>query len=353
MFLALALTTLLSADEPAADPEALTAADESVVHSEQQREDDRVVRIGATALGGALGIAMPLLLGWAWMSANGRCTFSCDVPMGVMSSFLPLTAALGLALPHDLRGGRAGVGFGLAGMLAGYITATGALAIGSVLSNTRWTATAPLPGAGLAAALSLVGAVAALELRHSELEAGAAEWKVGRAFAEGAVFWLPAVVSEGLFVLGSFSVSNVGGGALSVVLLAAGSAATLGLATAAAWGTHRALDGRGSFWSAMVGALASSSVASLFLAIHAVGPPDGGLSGSRGGTTMIIPLAAFTALIAVVGPSAGLEWSSARATGPRLEPSENESRKSFTDHLQLQAGFTPRGDATFGLSGSF
>src|SRR5690242_5149036 len=99
MFLALALATLLSAEEPA-DPEALTVADEAMIHAEQQRENERVVRVGATALGGALGIAVPLLVGWGWMLSNGPCMFSCDVPMGVMSSFLPFTGALGLAVPH-------------------------------------------------------------------------------------------------------------------------------------------------------------------------------------------------------------------------------------------------------------
>src|SRR5205814_6055328 len=112
----------------------------------------------------------------------------CDLPFGATIGFIPLTAGAGLAVPHTLMGGRAGIGFGLAGGLAGYMTATSALGLLSLFQkgnrtlNTDWPSTAPGAGTGLIATLSLAGAGCALELPQPELEACARAWSLLRSF---------------------------------------------------------------------------------------------------------------------------------------------------------------------------
>lgn len=368
MLLALALAAVLSAEADAAEAEVPDALKPREVEpapellADPAEENERVARIGATALGGALGIAVPLLVGWGWKEANGPCMpmffGGCpDTPMGVMSSFIPFTAAVGLGVAHTLRGGKAGIGFGLGGALSGYMVSTGALGLVSALSGTEWAKSAPGPGAGFIVALSLVGAVAALEARHSELQAGAKPWLLGRSLAAGAAFWLPATLVEFLLTLGSVSLAYGNSGAASALLLLIGTVANLGLAAAAGAGAHRALDGKGTYWSALVGTLASSTIAALFLTIHAHAPPRGGVygGGGTGSSSVLIPVTAIAVAIAAVGPSVALEWSSsvASAADPAVVPPPDDDESIIGKGLQVSAGFGPNGSASLGLSGSF
>ncbi|MBK7857024.1 MAG: hypothetical protein IPJ65_00110 [Archangiaceae bacterium] len=338
--------------EPPAPP---APADEAQVTLERE-EHQRVVRIGATALGGAVGIALPLVIGYGWRQAQGPCTFTCDAPLAVMAGFVPLTLGLGLGVGHTVTHGRAGVGFGLAGALAGYTFSSGLLAMVSVATNTQWTTnSAAAGGFGFLAAMSLLGGVGAMELRHSELLAGAQPWPAGRAFAEGFAMWIPAGLTElatvWLLVSGVF-----GQGPIGYFGIALGSLLSLGGGSAVAWGVHRAMHGKGSYWSAVLGTLASAALAGLFLMPHFVGPPIGGLS-AGGGTTFIVTIPLLASIIATMGTSAGLEWSSALNSGARdptrLDVDSERDAGDGTPLPSLQAGFTPNGGFSLGFSGRF
>lgn len=379
MLLALALSTLLAAEEPMSPPPALEPPREAPVEpaveppveppplpappaatdvpqvepvSDEAETNQTLIRIGTTALGGAVGIAMPMLLGWGFQLTQAPCgmfMFGCmrDGPISGAAMFLPATVAIGLHVGHSVRGGRAGVGFGLAGGLGGYMVSVAALGLVSLSSGRDWTRTIPGAGAGIIAATSLLGSVAAMELRHTALGAGAKEWKIGRALATGAIFTVPFVVLEGLIILIGTSSRDI----TNVIVPVFGTLANLLASSLAAWGVHRAMDGRGSFFATIAGALISCSIAAGFLALHFHAPPDRGVGPSApiGNTSWaMVPVFTFASLIAAVGAPVALEWTDANA---RPAPTEPEP-PGFGDNLQLTGGFGP-GGGTIGLAGTF
>ncbi len=343
MPLALALAVVLAADQ---EPEVSADA-----------EDARVWRIGATLLGGGLGLAVPLLTGVGIESAYAPCTlspgFGCQRDRGqaITAAFVPISAGVGLGLGHSLVGGRAGAGFGLAGGLAGYLTAAMALGLVSLAGGRDWATSYPAAGAGMLAAFTLVGAVGAMELRHSELVAGAQEWHLGRGVATGGIYLLAlaptTALTAFLTVLFAFTSS---GDAVALTLTAGALIGVLG-GSAAAWGIHRALGGRGGYAGALLGALASASIAALFLAVHAHAPPAGGLYSGPSSSQLIYPMVIFAGLIGVAGPAIGLEWSSA-LHGPEPQDEQPRSRPDDEVQVRLQGGLLP-GGATVGFGGTF
>lgn len=360
MLLGLVVSAVLAADAlteappPAVAPAVEPAEDPEVV---ERLSQERFVRIAGTLAGGAAGIALPMLGGFAGQLTQGPCpspSFSgctTDGPIAVATSFMPITYALGLAIPHHLLGGRAGFGFGLAGATAGYMATTSLLGLVSLSGNKDWMKSIPVPGGALIAAFSLIGGVAAMELRHDALTSGAKPWALGRGIAEGAAFWLPAVLVELGLVFGLEGLNRTGAFQWVPVLYVLGTVANFSAAALGAWGAHRALDGKGSYWTALVGGLASSLVALGFFAIHVHGPPANGVTGRNFSPShMAIPIVIFSALIAAVGPSVGLEWSNARA--PDLD--EKKPLPGLDDlQVNLNGGFSPGGGFSFGLSGSF
>lgn len=350
MLLALALTTLLAAEEPALapPPPAEPVSDEAEVNQ-------TLLRLGATALGGAAGVALPMLVGWGVQSQQAPCVmfmFGCmrDGPMAGAAMFLPATVAVGLGVGHSVRGGRAGIGFGLAGGLSGYMISVAMLGLVSVASSRDWTKTFPGAGAGIIAATSLVGSVAAMELRHAALGSGAKEWRLGRSLATGAAFTIPFVLLEALVIWAGTSSFNT---ALNVSVPVIGTVANLALSSLAAWGVHRAMDGRGSYFATVAGALISCSIAAGFFALHFHAPPAGGLASSGpGGSSSwaMVPVFTFASLIAAVGAPVALEWTSANAPQPASE--EDDEAPGLGDNLQVQGGFGP-GGGSIGLAGTF
>jgi hypothetical protein len=356
MVLALALCAALAAegDAPVAPLELRpparfepppTEPAERAPPQDQLDEERMVKRIGLTIGGGAVGLALPLLIGWQ-IDKNQTCRmFSpCDVATSGFVSLLPLTIGLGLELPHWLMGGKAGVGFGLAGALAGYMTAGIVLAFIS-LGGNEWARRAPIAGAGLMTGLGLFGAVGAMELRHDALNRGyGKEWPLGRMFAEGAVTWLPmalveaAVVTVGSAMACCSSESTIVASTVMIV----GTLANLAGGSFAGWGVHKAMGGHGRWWAGAVGALISASVAGLFVGIHAHAPPQGGIFGGR--TVTSIPVVAIASLMAVTGSSVALEWTNEAPA--KTDEDEDDIR------VRASAGVV-NGGGVIGLSGSF
>ncbi len=338
MLLALALASVLAAEEPQAAVE------------EEELDSTRFKRVGFTALGGALGIAAPMLLAWGFEASQPRPCLTCppaarDPAWAVGIGALPFTMGLGFGLGHGLTGGRSGVGFGFAGALTGYTLAGGLLALSSIAAAPRdWTQAYPEAGAGLLAAFSLIGGVLGMELRHSELVAGAKEWSFWRGLGSGAVYVVPFALAEvGLIAL----VSGLRDNTASIALMTVGTAANVFLSCAAAWGVNRAFNGRGQLWAAVVGALASGSLGLAFVAIHAHGPPQGGIFSGFSPSLTVIPILSFGAIIAALGPAVGLEWSGAR------DPEQPATRQTASDrNWQVQLGLTP-GGGSLGIAGRF
>jgi hypothetical protein len=309
--------------------------------AEPDIESDRLNRIGVTLAGGAAGIALPLLVGFAIQATEAPCPVfaTCDGAVSAASLFLPATAGIGLGLSHALLKGRAGAGFGLAGALGGYGSGLMMLAIATA-AGSRIVSTSPVATGGMLSLLSLVGAVVALELRHHGLENGYAKtWHPWRMVVTSLVNGIGAgLPSIGIIAFGliGFAFGSVGIGAAILGVL--GSIDVV-LGSLAAWGVHRAMDGGGKFWSALVGNLISTTLATLMFVGHLGGPPAGGVS-TR--TWAIVPVGGLAALIFSVGPAIGLEWTNTSAA-----PNEESS-------LRLQPGFavTP-GGGLLTLGGAF
>lgn len=358
MVLALVVGTMLLA-EPAPEPveaapsdAVLAPAVEAPPSPVEPLERRRLWRVTATLLGGAVGVAAPLFVADAISRHAAPCpmfTFCQPPEWPIAVGLVPLTAGLGLSVPYKLMDGEAGIGFGLGGAIAGYMTALAFMGATSWAAGTPWALGNTVAGAGFATALGLAGAVIGFEWRHSLLAEGAREWRLGRLLASGAAFWLPGgLVELGIVVL-AITVSYNNAGSLAAICLFGSLTNAFG-ASLFGWAAHRGLGGKAPFWVAGLGALAGVAVGSAFIALHAHGPPSGGVF--TGGTQTGIPIALIGVLVGLAGPPAALEW--ANALEEETDVLEPPQEPSPLEKLQVQLGVTPlQGGAALGFNGRF
>jgi hypothetical protein len=316
-----------SAQEPPSDPD-----QPQPVSAESEQEDTFIRRAGFTLLGEVLGAGLPMLAGYGLEVSGppfgcGFRGFCSDDWLAVAAFALPVTAQLGGSLGHTLAGGRAGPGFGLAGMIAGYVLGLSFLGFVSMAMGREWSQGAPAAGAGILGVLGAAGGVVGMELRHRALLDGSRSWSAGRIALSTLAYVGPFL---GLSVLLAFGVSGLGFGTpteVTATITIAGLAAASVISCVGAWAVHRAMGGVGKFWVALSGALVGAAVGALFFFSHLWSPVTTQLwHGSD--SVLFVPIGTVTGGIAAAGPVVALEWYHAR-NAPPDEEQPKEQQVSF------------------------
>jgi hypothetical protein len=337
-------------DSPAAAPELPAAAPElpaaSPPSAESEQDSAIIRRAGFTPLGEVIGAGLPMLVGGAFFNKASCNMFSgCDdTSLAVASSALPVLAQTGGSIGHYLGGGRAGPGFGLAGMLAGYVLGLTFLSFVSLAMGREWSQGAPAAGAGILGVLGAAGGVAGMELRHRALLDGSRSWNTGRIVLTTLAFMGPVIgLSLGLGFLASwYFISS--DSVLLAATLTVGFAATALVSSLAGWAAHRAMGGVGRFPVALLGSMVGLAAAALFFFSHFWSPVTPQLWHGQDGV-MFVPIGGITAGIAAAGPAVALEWYHARTAPPEEGP------KPAQQEQQLSLGISPTkgGGAMVGL----
>ena len=280
-------------------------------------DDARVKRFlgalagGVVGLGGAMAL-MPLGDGGCF---GGPCV---SFVHGLVGIFAPLLSLGGAWLGYELMGGDGGLFTPAIALPPAILIALGLLSIAGAQDAT--SAISLMPFLIASGAFLVGGSALALDLRSRQLEGlgAAASW--GKAGAgRVAVTTLVTMLSVAGAVAFSALLYALGGyGALSAVFVVAGAAAGTFGAAAAAWGVHRAMDGRGSF-GATLGAFGLGWLAVLGgTGLYALS--QGGFSRfsplrSTSGTILFVELVAASAVFL---PVLALEWSHTNAVEASL-----------------------------------
>lgn len=281
-------------------------------------EDARVKRFLGALAGGVVGLggSMALMpLGDASGCFGGPCV---SFVHGLVGVFAPLLSLGGAWLGYEIMGGDGGLFTPAIALPPAILIALGLLSIAGAQDAT--TALSLMPFLIASGAFLVGGSALALDLRSRQLEGlgAAASWGkagAGRVAVTSLVTMLSvagAVAFSGLlYALGGY-------GALSAVFVVAGAAAGTFGAAAAAWGVHRAMEGRGSF-GATLGAFGIGWLAVLGgTGLYALS--QGGFSTfsplrSTSGTILFVELVAASAVFL---PVLALEWSHTNAVEASL-----------------------------------
>ena len=274
-------------------------------------DDVRVKRFLGALSGGVVGLGASLAL--MPLGDSGCFSGPCvSFLHGLVGTFAPLLALGGAWLGFELMGGDGGL---LTPSIALAPALLVALALSSVARDTNAnTALALMPYLITSGVFLAGGAALALDLRARQVSSlgGASGWATaspGRVAVTTLVAALAgtgaALVSALLFSLGNYT-------AIGPILLVVGAATgTLGTA-AAAWGVHRAMNGRGSFLSALGGLglawVVTFGGAGLF-ALSQGGFSFSPIRSVAGG----LLLAELGVACAVLVPTLALEWSHTNA----------------------------------------
>ncbi len=278
-------------------------------------------RIIGSFLGGAAGVGLPLLTGHLLDRSACRTGSPCsDLGISLGASVGVGLLGFGAWFPYAQWGGKAGPGFGLAGALVGY--STGLLLLGALSAaiQTPWAEALPMPGVGLLLTGAVVGATLGLRLRDTVLDRGAVPWSGVRLLATGgALLGTTATFAIGLTYL--FDALSRAGEPLALI----GSAVLLvplavTLAIVATVGVHRALSGKGRWWTVLAGLASGWGAAAIFLGINALIPVSGAISRGLANNGISLWLFGVAAAIWAAFPIVGLEWSSALNSRPSLSP---------------------------------
>ncbi|MBX7114963.1 MAG: hypothetical protein K1X64_11605 [Myxococcaceae bacterium] len=284
-------------------------------------DDTYAPRIIGSFLGGAVSLGLPLLTGYLLDRDDCRPGRSCS-ELGVS-----LGASVGVGLlgfgawfPYSQWGGKAGPGFGLAGALAGYSAGLLLLGAFSAAIQAPWAQALPAQGVGLLLTGAVVGATLGLRLRDAVLDRGAVPWSAGRLLATtGALLGTSATFVIGLaYLFDALSRSReplaLVGSALVLVPLA------VTLSIVATMGVHRAMGGKGRWWTVLTGLAAGFGAAAIFVGINALSPVSSTVSRGLANNATSFLIGGIAAAIWAAFPIVALEWSSALNSRPSLSP---------------------------------
>lgn len=301
-------------DRPAARASSPKLSFDALPEPPKASDDARVKRFLGALAGGVVGLgaSMALMpLGDNTGCFGGPCVSALQGFLGILA---PLLTVGGAWLGYEVLGGDGGLVTPVLALPPAILLALGLLSVAGAQDAS--TAVALLPMLVASGAFLVGGAAFSLDLRSRQLErlGAAASW--GRAGAgRVAVTALVTMLAVGgaagmsalLFALGQYS-------ALGFVLVLAGASAGTLAAAAAAWGVHRALDGRGTFGAALLGLGIGWATTFLGVALYALS--QGGFSTTfsplrnTSGTILFVELVAASAVFL---PVLALEWSHTNA----------------------------------------
>ena len=280
-------------------------------------DDARVKRFLGAFTGGVVGLGASLALmplGDSLGCFGGSCVSFLH---GLVGTFAPLLALGGAWLGFEIMGGDGGLLTPALALAPAFLLA---LALLSVARDMDAQSTLSMMPYVIASGVFLAGGAAlALDLRARQVSAlgGAAGWgkaSPGRVAVTALITALTGTATGFLTALavslGSFSAL---GPILGILVAATG---TVGVA-AAAWGVHRAMNGRGSFLSALTGLGIGWAVALAGVGLYAAS--QGGISfnpvRSTAGIVMLVELGVAAA---VFSPVLAMEWSHTSAVEASL-----------------------------------
>lgn len=282
----------------------------------ESSDDARVKRFIGAFTGGVVGFGATMAL----MPLLGGCAGVCVGPFQViLGGLAPLLAAGGAWLGFELMGGDGGLMTPVFAVGPALLMSLGLLAISNEAGANSVIQLMPyLISAGVFLA---GGAALVLDARARQFEnlGAAASWgkatpgRVGLTVLVSTLTGLAAVVASGaLFIAGSYGPAGIAMMLSSAVVGAFG-------ATAAAWGVHRRMNGRGSLLAALGGMGLAIAVSGAGLGLFAVatGGTSAFFSPLRGpaALTLVASLAAGSAMFF---PMMALEWSHTNAVEASL-----------------------------------
>lgn len=306
----------------AATPETTTALPtfDALPAAPSSSDDARVKQFLGAFIGGAIGIGAGLAL--APIGDGGCFTgFSCfNFGHAVSISAGILLGATGAWVGHRLMGGTAGFGATWLGVMPGLLVGAATFAVMNAMGAQ--TVVDLLPAIIASGVMLAGGSALALHLRSTQLDAlgSAAPWSEasGSRFALETLVHVLALSGSTALTVASTALLIYSGaaGVVGVGLIGGG----LALATAATtFAVHRAMGGRGSFGSAVLGFLVAASVIGTTVATFAL---SGALSGfgssaavSGAGITMMV---VGSAAVGLFVPTAALEWSHSERSASAL-----------------------------------
>jgi hypothetical protein len=287
----------------------------------QITDDARVKRFLGALTGGVVGLGASLALmplGDSVGCFGGPCV---SFVHGLLGTFAPLLALGGAWLGFEIMGGDGGLLTPSVALGPAILIALALLGVAEQMDAQSSLAMMPYL---IASGMFLAGGAAlALDLRARHLNSlgGARTWAMAPPGRVAITALVTALTSVGTGLLTALLVTSgfgFGGGAIGPVLgVLAAATGTVGVA-AAAWGVHRAMNGRGSFLSALVGLGLGWLVTIGGIGLFAIS--QGGFTGfspvrNTAGTVLVVELGIASAVIA---PVLALEWSHSNAVEESL-----------------------------------
>ena len=211
-------------------------------------DDARIKQFLGALAGGAVGFgAVMAFVPLTQLPAAPFCTTCITPGSGILSALAPVAGVLGAWGGHALMGGRAGPLAPFAALAPALLAALAMTVLASEMELTTVIAHVPLlVGAG---AILAGGAAFALDARARSLGALGAASSLGSASAVRSAM---TVLVASLTTAGAGLLSVLAGVLNPILGVTAGFLQSVGVA-AATWGTHKALNGRGTFLAALAG----------------------------------------------------------------------------------------------------
>jgi hypothetical protein len=221
----------------------------------------RLLRFVGAFVGGAVGLGVPLLL---LPLADAPCaglaaTFSfCPTPVHFLVGALSLVGAIaGAAGGFALAGGEVSGGALVVGTFVGLFLALGVAAVAVAVSQSF-----PSSGLGLPVVVTGAGLVVASQAFSMLLRDDALEGRPWLSSSAGRIA-LTSLTFLGTGAVGALLVGLLGAATQSGLVAVAAGVVMGGLVPLAAWGTHRALDGKGTVGMAYLATLGTAALAFL------------------------------------------------------------------------------------------
>lgn len=305
-------------------------------------DDARVKRFVGALAGGIVGagLAMALLpLGDAGSSGCGGFCSTVTPLHGFFASLAPLLAMTGAFTGWQVMGGDGAFAATAATILPAGLLLSLLLLVLPADQSTVWAAMPELvTGLVMVAALS----AAVLDWRERQLDALGERRDLGsapgvRVAAEVGMNLLGLATTTALVLIATSSASVTGGvvsTALGVTLSTVGLIGT----TLATWGVHRALHGRGSFASSILGFLLGAAVGGGVALLAALGSSTHSSFTSDFTVMEEIMAIEVPAVAVLVASSLALEWSHTAVVGESTGPSLQLGGGPVAGGAMLSAG---------------